>query len=439
MNPRLVLIILLSLVPPALADDESVELLQIPVVGTIGADVTAEGVRQALMLAQDRAWNGVMIEIDAIGGAPDAGAGIASLIRDTDLETIAIIRNVGGAAVPILFACDRWVVLEETSIEVPDERGGMRTEVLDRDRPAIRALPAVTDDLPTLRRELERLANLTVDALPASLDPERRSVRLALAKTMFDPSLDLGLEPDPTAIAALDRESDQTSGTRRIRTSRQGPGITGRQLSTAGFAPLIPEGIETLASALGYETIKPMGDSGLLLVVDAADLDFKARGRLNSLVDSMIGALDSAASLVSAMPWSHARAKLSMPDETRLRQSFPMVLSDGKWSIAAGEPARRWRVACEDSLRRWSAVLEIDLSVRNLIARSREVQNEIEGLQVGPADRDRLAAAGACWAGSLESLRLGTEDWESLTSEASEAISSLRIWIDTPPVLSVRP
>ena len=438
MTCRLVLIVLLSLVPSAIAD-ESLRLLQIPVIGTVGADVTAEGVQQALMLADAQSWNGVMIEIDAIDGDPDDGARIASLIRDTELETIGIIRRAGGAALPILFACDRWVVLEETSVEVPDQRGGMQTEMLDRDRLAIQALPAITSDLAMLERELQRLGKMTMEALPSSLDPARRQARLALARTMVDPSLDLGTESEPTAIPALDRRSDRTPGAKRIRTSRQGPGITARQLSAAGFAPLIPEGIDTLASALGYAEIEAMGDSGLLLVVDAADLDFKARGRLNSIVDSMIGSLDSASSLVSAMPWSLTRARLSMPDATRLRHRFPMELSDGGWRIAAGEPARRWRVTCEDSIRRWSAVLEIDESVRTLMVRSQDLRNEIKGLQVSPADRDRMTAAVACWAGSLESLRLGTEGWKSLTSEASKAISSLRTWVDTPPVLTVRP
>ncbi|MAC19704.1 MAG: hypothetical protein CMJ23_08565 [Phycisphaerae bacterium] len=438
MTCRLVLIVLLSFVPSAIAE-ESVRLLQIPVIGTVGADVTAEGVQQALMLAKAEAWNGVMVEIDAIGGDPDDGANIASLIRDTNLETIAIIRSVGGAALPILFACDRWVVLEETSIEVPDQRGGMLTEMLDRDRPAIQTLPAITSDLARLESELRRLGKMTMEAFPSSLDPKRRQARMALARTMADPSMDLGTEPTPAAIPALDRGGDPDPKANRIRTSRQGPGITARQLSDAGFAPMIPEGIDPLASALGYAEIEAMGDSGLLLVVDAANLDFKARGRLNSIVDSMIGSLDSASSLVSAMPWSLTRARLSMPDATRLRQRFPMVLSDGGWRISPGEPARRWQVTCEDSIRRWSAVLEIDASVRTLLARSQSLRNEIEGLQIGPADRDRVTAAVACWAENLESLRLGTEGWKSLTSEASEAVSSLRIWVDTPPVLIVRP
>lgn len=438
MTCRLVLIVLLLFAPSAFAE-ESVRLLQIPVVGTVGADVTAEGVQQALMLADAQSWNGVMIEIDAIGGDPDDGARIASLIREANLETIAIIRSVGGAALPILFACDRWVVLEETSIEVPNQRGGMQTEMLDRDRPAIQALPAITSDLAMLERELERLGKMTMEALPSSLDPERKQARLALARTMVDPSLDLGTQPKPAAIPALDRRGDPNPEANRIRTSRQGPGITARQLSGAGFAPMIPEGIDTLASALGYEKIEAMGDSGLLLVVDAANLDFKARGRLNSIVDSMIGSLDSASSLVSAMPWSLTRARLSMPDAARLRHRFPMVLSDGGWRISPGEPARRWQVTCEDSIRRWSAVLEIEESVRTLLARSQTLRNEIEDLQVGPADRDRMTAAVACWAENLETLRLGTEGWKSLTSEASEAITSLRIWVDTPPVITVRP
>ena len=94
--------------------------LLIPVKGLVGVNVTSGGVDEAINLAKSQGWEGVIFELDATMGLLDEGLAIAGRIRQAaaDLRTIALVRRVGGAGIPILFACEEWLVFDKIDIEV---------------------------------------------------------------------------------------------------------------------------------------------------------------------------------------------------------------------------------------------------------------------------------------------------------------------------------
>ena len=118
--------------------------------------------------------------------------------------------------------------------------------------------------------------------------------------------------PGRRAIAA--EPSDESAG----------PAITGSQLEDLGLGRSMVEGIEGLAKVLDIEKLETLGDPGILLMIDDANERFTDRGRVNSLVDSLMGTLETADSLTTAMPWTLERARLSDPTAPRLRGLFPI-------------------------------------------------------------------------------------------------------------------
>lgn len=417
--------------------EDPLRYLIIPVIGTVGADCTRDGVDSALALAatdgQDA--DAVLIEIDAIDGRLSDGSAIAASIREASsrFRTIAIVRNAGGAALPILWACDTWIVLDSITTSVDDGEGGTKSMTIGPDRRVLRTLPPLATSVETLDTELIMLRRAMDASMPPSLPEEIANGRKALARALCDRRLDLRLRPTPAAIPALrSNQGDDGGSNDRVRTSRQGPGIDATQLAKAKLCRIISEGMEPLAEAMGAQTIESLGDPGVLLVVDAADERFTRRGRVNSRIDSMIGSLDTADTLVSAMPWTVERARISDPASPRLLGNFPIEFRDGTWRIAP-DFRRPWLAACDDSIRRWSGVVEIHEMLVQVLRRGVDLRTEIDSLVVGAPEMERHTAAIGVFDRRMKRLGSVPDGWESLVEEARRAISRLETWRESPP------
>ncbi|MEE2972786.1 MAG: hypothetical protein VX672_06655 [Planctomycetota bacterium] len=437
MPHRLLVSLVLSIASCAWATSPT-RMLEIPIRGTIGADVTIEGLEQALQLAESGSWDGVIVLIDSLGGDPQCGRELARRLGACDVPKIAVVREAGGAALPVLFACDHWVVIERILVASTGPRGEPRSEEFGADRVVLRTLPPFAADAASVERDLRMLGEAMRSAIPDSIDPNVQAARRAIARVLADPGLDLLPTTPPTPVPALDAtKGGGSQGPDRWRLSRQGPGLSGEQIATLDLGTLAPDGVEALAEVLGLESLETDRESGTLLMVSDADDRFDRRRRVQSLTDRMLGSLDSASSLVDAMPWSLARARLSLPTSSRLRNTFPMQIRDGVWQIADGSPRRRWGVACRESIRRWEGIREIVENVQALVERSSDARESLQALEIGSVDRDRLDAALECWSERLQELDRRTGGWDAIAAEASAAIERTTRWVETPPSVQV--
>ncbi len=460
--PRFVLIVhLLALTAsvglatrPGIAGESLLDdfrFLGIPVVGTVGADQTAEGVGQALALARAEGLDGVVIEIDARSGDLDDGVAIAGLITAAaeDLRTVAVVRRAGGAALPIVFACEEWIVLEETTVEGRDERGGRSRTTLGSDRTALQALPARANDLDALEATLAATRSACRRMIPGTVTEPVRRGRQTLAEALADPTRNLLVAdtselPDATdgpgpgvaglglvpAVRPIPPMGDATI----VPTADLGPGITARQWRRTGLATLAATGLDPLAEALGVVACESFGDMGAALVASNADDRASARASLGSRIDSLFSALDGAGTLAQGMAWTVARARLSDPSDRRRAGRLPMVHADGAWRLAP-ESTPFWTRFCDDSIRRWSGVIEIADTVDELLDRAATIRGELAAVEPDPADVERLAEALSISATRLESIREARMGFDALAEEAGKAITLLEQWREVPPVL----
>ena len=417
--------------------EDPLRFLTVPIMGTVGADSTLEGVRSALELATrgNLEIDALLVEIDALDGNIAAGRRIAEAIQGlpSNLRTIAVVRNAGGAALPVLNACGTWIVLDSTPTPVDDGEGGRATRRVGPDRVVLQTLAPLALGSEEMKANLDTLRRAMVDSTPASLDDPTVEARRALARSLCDPTLDLQLGSPLRAVPALrQQDGGDASGRIRIRTSRQGPGITALQLQQTGLCLIAEEGLDPLAAALKVEAVESLGDPGVLLVIDAANERYSERGRINTRIDSMIGALDSADSLVSAMPWTLARARLSLPTSERLRGNFPMRHVDGRWIIAP-EFRSAWLAACQDSIRRWSGIIEIETALASTLERAATLRRELGTQSPGINEDDRYSAALAVFDGRMKGLRRVSETWTPQIEEARRAISRIEAWQESPP------
>jgi hypothetical protein len=297
----------------------------------------------------------------------------------------------------------------------------------------LRTLPSLATSTEALDVELASLRRAMIESMPDSLPAGTATAREALARALCDRKLDLRYLPVPEAVPALrPDEGGQASSVDRIRTSRQGPGISGTQLAKVKLGDLVVEGMPSLAEALGVPEIESLGDPGVLLVVDAADERFTRRGRVNSRLDSLMGSLDTADSLVSAMPWTIERARLSDPASPRLLGKFPMEIQQGSWRIAP-DFQRPWLAACNDSIRRWSGVLELHQMLTQVLQRSIDLRAEIDALVVGGTEIARHSSAIKVFDHRMKRLGAVPAGWESFVDEARRTISRLETWRASPP------
>ncbi len=389
------------------------EILIVPIEGTIGADVTVEGLSTALKLTDQRPIETVFVEIDAQTGDLDVGSELARLIAGLPdrIRVIGLLKRVGGASLPVAWACDEWMVQDKISIRVPDPRGGMTDRLLGPDRVVVQTLPRFASSGPALSEELSHLR----EACQAVAATDRSSLLKALTV--------------PGVAIAIRSEAPEASVV-----AGQGPGLRGDQLVTLGLARMTGGDVAIALEDLDLHEDASLGDTGALLIDAAADERLAQRGRLGNRIDSLFSSLDGVASLTAGASWSLARARLSNPESPRLASQFPMRWTPQGWTIDdAALPA--WKSACRDSIRRWSGVVELLATVDTLLTRAETILAEIAAMSPTPLDAARRTAAMTTATQAIETYRRTIETFEGVPMEAQREIGRVEALLEQPPIL----
>ena len=395
--------------------------------GTIGIDVTAEGVTQAIALAISQGYDGITVEIDSVTGEVDAGSDIAGLLREAGnhAQTIAIIRRAGGPALPIAFACKEWLVIDRVGDEGPD-------------RTVLMAAPSWSPQPDGVFAQLSAIGNMCTRISPAKEGLEGRA-RETLIYALTNPGMDLLFHTNKGKLssicAAPIQRTDDDGGTRILMASR-GPGIDANGLVQAGLATLVAEGLAPLAKALGVEKVESQGETGLMLVGSIAEEQFKDRKRLGSVIDSIFSTVDGIDSLSSAVPWTLERAKLSDPASSTMLWRYPMQFKDGSWAFTS-QAVEQWRLATNDSIRRWTGVETLSKEISALFQRFQTLHAQLKQKTAGPLDRPRLAAALRITDAYVSSLKELSEKFAPLAADARRRITELENALDSPPTIPI--
>lgn len=412
---------------PATASEEPFTFLNIPIRGTIGIDVTLDGVKQAIALAISEDYDSITLEFDAMSGDLDDGMAIAGLFREAGkhLRTIAIVRQAGGSALPIAFACKEWVVLEETS------QGGA-------DRTALQILPTWSPDPKSVKAELTALANGCVQISPVTEQTVARA-RSVLMYSMTNPGMDLmvkTMDDGTRTINAIPASAEEEEGGQRILIASKGPGIDAKGLAAAGLAKLIPEGLQPLRRALGVEELKAQGDSGVVLVGTAAEDQFKKRKITGSLINSAFTAVDGIDSLSSGMPWTLERAKISDPMAKWRLWRYQLQIQNDKW-VLSESGNRAWRNAVNFSIQKWMGVETISKELSALLKRVELLHAQLKKEKADPLDRVRLESAIKILEAYMPSLKEVVGKFAPLAEEARRTITKLENSLENPPTIPV--
>ena len=392
------------------------EVLIVPIQGTIGADVTVDGLSTTLKLTDQRPIETILVEIDAQTGDLEVGSKLAQLIAGVPdrIRVIGLLKRVGGASLPVAWACDEWLVQDTISIRVPDPRGGMTDRLLGPDRVVIQTLPRLTSSETELNAELSQLR--------AACQAVAASDRSSLLKALTVPGASIELRSDASEASLV---------------AKQGPGLRGDQLVTLGLARMNDGDVATALEDLGVQEDASLGDTGALLIDAAADERLAQRGRLGNRIDSLFSSLDGVASLTAGASWSLARARLSDPESSRLASQFPMRWTPQGWTIDdAALPA--WKSACRDSIRRWSGVVELLETVDTLLVRADTILAEITAMTPTPLDAARRAAAMTTATEAIETYRRTIETFEGVPMEAEREIRRVEALLEQPPILPNR-
>ena len=329
---------------PALAATAPLRFLTIPIRGTIGVDVTPSGVQQAIALALHEQYDGISFEFDARVGDLNAGVAIAGLVKQANerTRTIALLTRVGGPALPILAACEDWFILS-TAGEVGE-------------------------------------ASLVMQTLP-SRAPTAEAMTAHLSALTHACMKNLATGPNATARKKIFQSLATPNA-----------GLSGTALVDAKVARVVGAGLQALRIALDVDTLEAQGDSGLVLVGDAANEQFDARRRVGSLIDNAFASIDAIDSLTSAMAWTFVRAELSNPMSPARLWRYPMAATDGAWVMSPDDITAFTR-ATNDAVRRWSGVVELSSELTKLNARAADMLTRLQAIQVDPLDRERWTAA----------------------------------------------
>ena len=362
--------------------EEPFRLLYIPVSGPIGIDCTPEGVKEAVSLAVSSNFDGILVSIESTNGHLETGEAIASAIRSAGgkLQTIALLRQAGGAALPIAFACEQWLILEQTTELAPDRIVASLGA----------AWPGPDGDL---SEEAVAIRDACVTAMQGvELTEFTAQARLKLADCLGMTNRDLLMWSPATPVQTIPMNSPTPNGATRIKVASQGPGIDlgGLVLSQLGVS--IGQGIEPLARALGVAEVEPQGDIGAQMVNQAADEIFRNRQNIGTLIDSSFATLDGIDSLRSSFDWTLERAKISNPNAEWRRYQYTMEIKDGQW-VLTEEGSAQWNLAIDKAIRRWRGVVNTAEEIGKLVSRSRELHERLKGMTANQIDRDRLESA----------------------------------------------
>ena len=387
---HLILLLLTSLwlgIGTATADENPFRFLSIPVRGTIGVDVTASGMQQAIALALHENYDGITFEFDALVGHLDQGVAIAALLKQASekTRTIALLTRAGGPALPILSACEEWFILEET------KQGGPTRSVVE-------ALPPFSENAEETTAHLAALANACKKMIaPGSKAAARHKLFLALTSTGTD-------LPIPT--------------------NEPFPNFSGAALVDLKVATLLGSGLQELGKALGVEAIEAQGDSGIVLVGEAAKEQYKERQHLGTIIDNAFAAIDGIDSLSSAMPWTLERARLADPMAKGRRWRYPMMFGENGWAILPEAEIELMR-ATDNAIRRWSGVITISYELHKLIDRAEDMFAKIKASKANPIDREKQMAAVDLLASILPIRRENINRLAPQVEEAQRTLATL--------------
>ncbi len=416
---------------------EPLRFLLIPVTGLIGVDVKSTGVEEAIQLAQSQSWEAVIFEIDSTMGLLDEGLAMAGRIRlaAPNLRTIALVRRVGGAAIPVLFACEEWLVIDEFEIEEEVQYAPSITSVLGTDRTVIQTLPTWGGSADSVSADLTALRTAARRSIPASASKTTRAARNALLDALVDPALDLQMGADGE-LSTTSRGGDRKNVPENvIAVSDLGPGITAIDLERTNLSRTVAIGLEPLRLALGVDTVEPQGDPGVLLIRADAEEFGNRRAMLGNRIDSLFSALDGIDSLSSSLPWSMERARLVDPTSPRLRDRYPMVHIEGRWELAP-DGIKAWNAACDRAIRRWTGVGITFRELNGLVSHAETLLQEIRELTPIPEDIDRHAAAVRVAEPILASIKSEIPSWDAERVMAVGQIARLERLKSGPPTTS---
>jgi hypothetical protein len=410
--------------------------LLIPVKGLVGVNVTSGGVDEAINLAKSQGWEGVIFELDATMGLLDEGLAIAGRIRQAaaDLRTIALVRRVGGAGIPILFACEEWLVFDKIDIEEQGEHGATITSAAGPDRAVIQTLPTWGGTADSVAADLSALRTATRRSMPASTSTATRNARAALLDALVNPALDLRVGTDGE-LSTTPRLRGEGMPANVIPTSEFGPGINAIDLEATKLSMTVPVGLDPLREALGVESVEPQGDPGILLIsADAEELGNR-RGVLGNRIDGLFSGIDAIDSLAASLPWSTERARLVDPTSTQFRDRFPMIYADGQWTLSANG-LKAWTAACDRGIRRWSGVGITLREMNALVVHVEGLLQEIQAFVPIPEDLPRHGTAIRVAEPILAEIRTNLPTWETDRVNAAAEVTRLKRLKAEPPTAS---
>ena len=404
-------------------ENEPYRFLNIPIRGAVGVDANTAGVKDAIALAVSQKYDGITVEIRCVEGDMASALEIAGLIREagSKIQTIALIKNAGGPVLPILYSCESWAVVN--------------TEGEDAlEWPVLQTLPTFSVVPNGIRSQLATLSIECKGMLPAGIDDDTRKKRSALIEIMTKPGSDIIFD-DGSIRPIQSSEATEPKDATRINISNYGPGITPNGLAKLGLAPSLTQDLPTLAKFLNVSEVEPQGDSGLVLVGDAADVQFAKRAQLGSLIDSVFSIIDGIDSLSASFPWTLTRARLTEPVALPRLWKYSMVINENDQWVLSDKGSEHWRESILNSVRLWMGVEVTVNELTALFARLDVLQDELMSRTAGRLDRERLDAAKNLLKGIVPSKREYFDTISHLNTEARGHIERLEgMLVDLPMI-----
>jgi hypothetical protein len=264
-----------------------------------------------------------------------------------------------------------------------------------------------------------------------------RKNREALIEAMSTPGSDILF--DGKSISSVPAsKTNETKGTEnRITISSFGPGISASGLAQLKLAPSITEDLPALATFLEVGEVEPQGDSGLVLVGDAADVQFSKRARLGSLIDSVFGILDGIDSLSASFSWTLKRARLAEPTALPRLWRYAMVINENDEWILSDKGSEQWREGILNAVRLWMGVEVTVNELTALFARLDVLQDELNACTAGRLDAERLEAARNLIKEIVPSKKAYFKTISHLNTEARNTIERLESMIENLPSIQV--
>lgn len=165
---------------PKRFDPDANLYLEIPIVGEIGKDVFAEGVRRAMTYAKRQRIRHLVFHIDSSGGNLDEAIAIWELMSrfHHDFEYHVVVRKCIGDTVVIAMGCDTFTIMDGAIVGGSDQDLGETEEWTAEDEQVLRAYLA--------------------EEAAAYVESMHRFERALLVRAVIDPAQRLSAWFDPT-------------------------------------------------------------------------------------------------------------------------------------------------------------------------------------------------------------------------------------------------